>query len=215
MPFIDARYRTLAHRDSRAVVGDFFGGRGALKAAMLHPDVFSVVYAMHPVATGIGSVPWSHVQIDWPRLHQAKSFADLNGDGRAQIFVTVSQAFLPNPTRPPFYCDFFMELEGGVPTLHLENMRKTEEGFLLDQSLPQYAENLRRLRGIAFDWGRFDPTPAHVIANAAFSRQLEDLKIEHQAEEYRGGVWDRSWTPDGRFYERVIPFLDRHLSRQP
>ena len=65
VPLVDAKYRTLARRESRAIVGDFFGGRGALKLAMVKADVFSVVYAMHPVATGTGDIPWSSVEIDW------------------------------------------------------------------------------------------------------------------------------------------------------
>jgi hypothetical protein len=211
VPFIDRRFRTLPHRNSRAVVGDFFGGRGALKLAMTHADVFSVAYAMHPVATGNGSSPWASLGIDWPKIHQAKSFADLGSDGRTRLFVTISQAFLPNLDRPPFYCDFFMEMQDGRPTLHVDNTRKTKAGFHLEETLDKSAANLRTMRGLAFDWGRFDPVYAHVESNRTFSRLLEDLGVEHEAEEYRGGPWDRLWTDDGRFYARVLPFLARHL----
>jgi hypothetical protein len=71
--------------------------------------------------------------------------------------------------------------------------------------------NLRTLRGLAFDWGRFDPGQDHIYANQAFCRRLEDLGIEHEAEEYRGNPWNRNWTENGRFYARVLPFLNRHL----
>jgi hypothetical protein len=67
------------------------------------------------------------------------------------------------------------------------------------------------MRGLALDWGRFDPTQDHIYANQAFSRRLEDLGIEHEAEEYRGNPWNRNWTSDGRFYARVLPFLNKHL----
>lgn len=213
VPFIDARFRTLSNRDSRAVVGDFFGGRGALRFAMTHPQTFSVAYALHPVATGTGYLPWPRVEVDWRKIHNAKSYADLEGDGRAQIFVTVGQAFMPNPNRPPFYCDFYMEMEGGEPKPNFANIARTKAGFLLDQTLAQHAPNLRTMRALAFDWGRYDPTPAHVQANEAFSRQLDDLGIEHEAEEFRGGVWDQMWGVEGRFYTRVLPFLARNLVR--
>jgi S-formylglutathione hydrolase FrmB len=211
VPFIDRRFRTLAHRDSRAIVGDFFGARGALRFAMLHPEIFSVAYAIHPVATSGGALPWSNVQIDWRRIHAAKSFEDLRGDGRAEIFVTVSQAFLPNPNRPPFYCDFFVEMENGQPTVNFENLRKSQKGFHLDESLDQYASNLRQLRGLGIEWGRYDPTTAHVDSNRLFSRMLDDRGIEHEAEEFRGGVSDKTWGDEGRFYTRVLPFLGKHL----
>lgn len=211
VPFIDKRFRTLPHRNSRAVVGDFFGGRGALKLAMVNADVFSVAYAMHPVATGNGSSAWKYLQIDWSKIHQAKSFAEVGSDGRTPLFVRISQAFLPNLDRPPFYCDFFMEMKDGRPTLDAENTRKTKAGFLLEETLNESAANLRTMRGLALDWGRFDTTFAHVESNRTFSRLLEDLGVEHEAEEYRGGPWDRLWTDDGRFYTRVLPFLERHL----
>jgi enterochelin esterase-like enzyme len=212
VPFIDGRFRTLRHRDSRALAGDFMGGRGALKLAMEHAGLFSVVYALHPVATGSGSLPWTSVPVDWKKIHAAKSFADLAGsNGPTQLFVTVSQGYLPNPDRPPFYCDFFMESENGQPKPHPGNTRKTQAGFHLDEGLDAAAANLRTLRGLAFDWGRFDPTTAHVLSNQAFSRRLEDLGIEHEAEEYRGDPWNRTWTPDGRFYARLLPFMARHL----
>ena len=211
VPFVDEYFRTLPHRNSRAVVGDFMGGRGALKLAMGHADVFSVVYALHPVATGTGRMPWVTLPIDWEQIHQAQSLADLGDDVRTRLFVTISQGFLPNLDRPPFYCDFFMEMKGGKPVLQAENAQKIKAGFHLEESLNESVAQLRTLRGIAFDWGRFDPIQDHVYANQAFSRRLEDLGIEHEAEEYRGDPWDRTWTDDGRFYTRVLPFLARHL----
>lgn len=211
VPFIDRRFRTLRHRDSRALAGDLMGGRGALKLAMVHAATFSVAYALHPVATGNGHIPWPYVPIDWKKIHEAKTFADLGSDVRTRLFVTISQAFLPNPNRPPFYCDFFMELKNGEPTYHAENAQKTKAGFLLDETLAESAANLRTMRGLAFDWGRFDQTQAHVDSNREFSRKLDDLGIEHEAEEYRGDHYDKTWTENGRFYTRLLPFFARHL----
>ncbi|MEB2776396.1 alpha/beta hydrolase-fold protein [Algoriphagus sp. D3-2-R+10] len=210
VPFIDSKFRTLPNRNSRALAGDFFGGYGALKLAMMHADIFSVSYALHPVATGSGPQPWGSIPVDWKKIHQAKSWADLP-NGREQIFVSMAQAFLPNPNRPPFYCDFWVEFENNEPKPHPVNTRKAQVGFLLDETLDKYASNLRTMRGIAFDWGRFDPTKAHVLSNRAFSQKLEDLGIEHEAEEYNGNQYNRNWTENGRFYARVLPFLARNL----
>jgi hypothetical protein len=211
VPFVDGRFRTRRHRDSRAVVGDFFGGRGALRLAMLRADLFGSVYALHPVATGSGPLPVTYLDIDWKRIHAARTPADVAGAGRTQLFLMLSQAFLPNPNRPPFYCDFFVELRDGVPTYHPENAAKLRKGFHIDEALDEAAPNLRSLRGLAFDWGRFDSVTAHVVANQALSRKLDDLAIPHEAEEYRGGPFDRTWTADGRFYTRVLPFLAKAL----
>jgi enterochelin esterase-like enzyme len=211
VPFIDRQFRTLRQRNSRGLAGDFIGGRGALKLAMTNASSFGVVYALHPVATGMGYLPWAANDVNWQKIHQAKTFAELAGEGRAQMFVAMAQATLPNPDRPPFYCDFWVELENNEPKLHVENTQKAQTRWLLDRTLEESAGNLRQMRGIAFDWGRYDPTPTHVYANQAFSRKLEDLGIEHEAEEYRGNPWNKNWTETGRFYTRMLPFFARHL----
>ncbi len=212
VPLIDAKYRTLARRESRAVVGDFFGGRGALTLAMLKADVFSVAYAMHPVATGAGDIPWSSLEIDWPRMHAAKSFGELGGLGRTQIFWAIHQAFAPNVAAPPCFCDFYTEMKDGKAVYNPDQSMAMQKAFLLSETLMESAATLRSMRGLALDWGRFDTTQAHVISNREFSRKLEDLGVEHEAEEYRGDPWNRTWTEDGRFAKRVLPFLRKHLA---
>ena len=213
VPLIDAKYLTLARRESRAVVGDFFGGRGALKLAMSKADVFSVAYAMHPVATGTGDIPWSALEVDWPRMHAAKTYGELGGLGRTQIFWAIHQAFAPNVAAPPCFCDFYTELKEGKPAFNGDRAVAMQKSFLLDETLVESAAALRSMRGLALDWGRFDTTQAHVISNRQFSRKLEDLGIEHEAEEYRGDPWNRTWEEDGRFARRVLPFLAKHQSR--
>ena len=54
VPYIDANFRTLATRNSRGLLGDYIGGYGALRFGMAYANIFSVVYAMHPVGTGSG-----------------------------------------------------------------------------------------------------------------------------------------------------------------
>lgn len=211
VPLIDRKYRTIARRESRAVVGDFFGGRGALKLAMVKADVFSVAYAMHPVATGTGDIPWSGLEIDWTRMHAAQAYGELGGLGRTQIFWAIHQAFAPDVTKPPCFCDFYTQMKDGKAAYDGDRAMAMHKAFLLDETLMESAAALRSMRGIAFDWGRFDTTQAHVASNRQFSRKLEDLGIEHEAEEYRGDPWNRTWTEDGRFVRRVLRFLDDRL----
>jgi S-formylglutathione hydrolase FrmB len=47
--FVDARYRTIPARASRAIAGTSMGGAGALKIALKHPEIFSAV-ATHSAA---------------------------------------------------------------------------------------------------------------------------------------------------------------------
>lgn len=208
VPFIDSKFRTLRQAESRALAGEMMGGRGALVLAICHSEVFSSVYAMNPVGTGTGLLP-IQAYPNWQTILHAKSFADL--DHISQIFITMSQAFLPNPNRPPFYCDFLMELKNGQPTYNAENARKQIAGFSLSRKLDEYAASLGKLHGIAFDWSRYDPIQDHVYASEALTRKLETFGIEHEAEEYRGVYWTENWKENGRFYARVLPFFARHL----
>jgi ketosteroid isomerase-like protein/enterochelin esterase-like enzyme len=209
IPLIDKKYRTINDRNSRGIVGDFFGGYGALKLSMTRADLFGAVYAMHPVATG-GYMPWHAIQIDWKKVLNAKSFDQLS-PGRERIFVSIAQNFLPNPNRPPFYCDFPFELENNEPKYNVENTLKTQTNFHLDRSLEQSVENLRKMNGIAIDWARYDPVQDHLHSVDVLSRRLDDFGIEHEAEEYRGSPYNKVWTEDGRFAERVVPFFFKHL----
>jgi enterochelin esterase-like enzyme len=43
--FADKNFRTIAKRSSRGLAGHSMGGNGALKIAMLFPEVFNAVYA--------------------------------------------------------------------------------------------------------------------------------------------------------------------------
>lgn len=210
LPYIESHFRTIAHRDSRALAGDLIGGYGALKFAMMYPDLFSVVYALHPSGTGSGLMPMQTVA-DWKRIHKATKFEELWGDQYAPAFVSMAQAYLPNPNRPPFYCDFVVEMENGEPKVNPGNTTKLQSRFLLDELLSEYGDNLRKMRGIAFDWGRYDRAQSHIYANQAFTRILDQLGIEHIAEEYNGGTSDKNWIEHGRVEDNMLPFFSRHL----
>ncbi|MFD2561198.1 alpha/beta hydrolase [Aquimarina rubra] len=213
VPFVDQNYRTISDKNSRAVIGHFMGGRGALQLGMTYPEVFSVVYALHPVATGSGYLPRVSLAIDWDKVHAAKSYAEINENVMAQIFTSVCQAFLPNPNRPPLYCDFLFEKdENDKLKLNPKNVRKEQKQFHLDEKLDEYADNLRSLKAIAFDWARFDQTQAHVISNRRFSKKLMDIGVDHEGIEFVGDPWNKYWGDDGRIATRVLPFLNKHLN---
>jgi enterochelin esterase-like enzyme len=57
--YVDANYRTLSRRESRAIGGLSSGGQGALMLGMTHPEVFSTVGAHSPSFRGVdGSLPF-------------------------------------------------------------------------------------------------------------------------------------------------------------
>jgi hypothetical protein len=210
VPQIDANFRTRATAASRGIAGHFFGGFAALKVPMLHPKLFGSAYALHPVGTGTGLFPgmW---RPDWKLVHEARSWEDLQRHNFTPIFVAMAQAYLPNPTRPPFFCDFMVEPENGNLVPNTRNIATLTSRFLLDSVLREHPESLKRLRALKLDWGRYDSTQDHVYANVAFSRKLEEFGIAHFAEEYAGNEWNQLWVPQGRVEADLLPFFAQYL----
>lgn len=209
VPYIDANFRTLPSRDSRGILGDFMGGYGAIRFGMKHPDVFGTVYAMHPVGTGSG-VQVMYSRPNWEVLANAKSLDDIKKDGFSQLFTAIFQAHVPDPERPPLFIDLQahkVEDQLVIDTAVTERLRNN---FLLESMVPQYADNLKSLRGFKFDWARNDTNFDHVYSNQAFTHKLNEFGIPHEAEEYNG-AWGGNWGADGRIYTEVLPFFGRHL----
>ena len=210
VPYIDANFKTIPTRDSRGIAGIFIGGYGAIRIGMRHPDVFGSVYAMHPVGTGTG-VSISMTIPKWDILTNAKSMDDVKQDGRTQIFTTMFQAFLPNPDKPPLYVDLLARQDGDKLLIDAKLMDRFRNNFYLETMIPQYADNLKSLRGFKFDWNRTDSNYDHVWANQNFTRKLNEFAIPHEAEEYNVPFGDSNWGVDGRVYTEVLPFFERHL----
>lgn len=209
VPHIDANFKTLPNRDSRGIAGIFIGGYGAIRFGMRHPDVFGSVYAMHPVGTGTG-VRVSAAIPKWDILVNAKSMDDVKRDGGTRIFTSMFQAHLPDPDKPPLFIDLLARREGDQLIIDAKLMERFRNNFYLETMIPQYADNLKSLRGFKFDWSRNDANFDHVYANQAFTHKLNEFGVIHEAEEYNG-AFGADWGVDGRFFTDALPFFQRRL----
>lgn len=212
VPHIDGNYRTLATRESRGLLGDGTGGYGAIRFAMLHPNMFGSVYAMQPFGTGPSIQP-THSRPDFDLLARAKSMDELEGFSR--IFTSIYQAFSPNAERRPLYFDPPARRVNGRTVVDGPVMARFHARFGLMGLLPAYADDLKRLRGFKFDWGRQDPNADHIAGAQAFSNSLVEFGVPHEGEEHSGGFRDRHWGPEGRVQTDVLPFFAKHLAFQP
>lgn len=210
VPYIDANFKTLRSRDSRGIAGIFIGGYGAIRLGMRHPDVFGTVYAMHPVGTGAG-VGVSMTIPKWDILANASSAEDVMKDPGTRIFTTMFQAHLADPDKPPLFIDLVARQENSKLVIDAALMDRFRNNFLLETMIPQYADNLKSLRGFKFDWTRNDGNFDHVYANQAFTRKLNEFGVNHAAEEYTGPFDESNWGSDGRIYSDVLPFFEKHL----
>jgi enterochelin esterase-like enzyme len=211
VPYIDTNFRTVAKSSSRAIVGDFIGGYGALRLGFLHPDVFGTVYAMHPVGT------WSGVEVftsrpDWALLEHANSLAEVQNAGFSTLFLSMFQAFLPNTAKAPLYVDLPVEETSGHFSVDADRMRLLRSRFFIAELVPQHVDQIKQLRALKIDWPRSDSIYDHVYANQALTHLLNEYGIEHEAEEFNGiGEDDAYWGKSSRITKEVLPFLGEHL----
>ncbi len=97
VPYIDANFKTLPNRDSRAIAGIFMGGYGAIRFGMKHPDVFGTVYAMHPVGTGSG-VQIMETRPNWELMAKANLLMTFGATGSQRSSHQSSRPICPIPT---------------------------------------------------------------------------------------------------------------------
>jgi enterochelin esterase-like enzyme len=211
VPYIDGNFRTLANRDSRGIAGDFMGGYGAIRFGMKYPEVFGSVYALHPVGTGSG-VQVMYSRPNWDLLAHAKSLDDVRKDGFSTIFTTIFQAHLPNPANAPLFIDLQVTRVGQQVVVDSQVTARLRDNFFIESMIPRYADNLKSLRALKFDWARNDSNQDHVYANQALTHKLDEFGIPHEAEEYNG-LWGHGvWGDNGRVSDDVLPFFGKHLA---
>ena len=207
--YIDTHYRTKATRESRGIAGHSMGGYGAFKIAMLHPDVFSSTYALSPGLLafvkefGPNSNSFKDVQ-------KIKSQEELVKTYYPRVLVAVARAWSPNPNNPPFYCDMPFTYEGDKLIINEDVLAKWEKNMPV-YMVEDYAENLRKLTAIKMDWGRND-SPRFPVQIGMLSQRLENLGINHFAEEYIGDHGNKIWAADGRVLHDLLPFFNEYLS---
>ena len=210
VPYVDTNFKTLPSRDSRGILGDFMGGYGAIRFGMTHPEVFGVVYALHPVGTGSG-IFTMYSRPDWKLMEHVRSIDDVKNSPFGSIFTSIFQASVPDVNKPPLYIDLQAHPVGDTLEIDSALTERLRDNFLLETMIGKYADNLKSLRGLRFDWARNDGNQDHVYANQAFTHKLNEFGIPHEAEEYNG-VWGTgNWGMDGRIYTEALPFFARHL----
>ena len=209
--FVDSHYRTIASKNSRGISGHSMGGHGAIKMGMLFPEVFSSVYALSPavLALGVENGPYSNAFKNIPKYKTREALLNSN-DFMPIASIAMGRVYSPNPNKPPFYCDLPFTYIGDSLIVNDSTLRLWDNNSPLYMA-GNYAENLRKLRAIKFDWGRNDEFSSIPITCRMFSQRLETLAIHHYAEEYIGTHGSKIMTMDGRVLNEMLPFFDKWL----
>jgi enterochelin esterase-like enzyme len=197
---IDRRYRTIAGRGSRGLVGHSMGGYGATRIGMKHADVFGSLYIMSPCclsARGVGPNPAEFEKTVAAMTSPADS-AKLPFFPRAQL--AVAAAWSPNPRNPPLYLDLPTKDGVAQPDV-LARWHANAPLALIDQ----YMSELRRYTAIAIDVGDQDRLKTD-------SEKLQEILtrngIGSTFEIYQGDHTNRMAV---RFQNYVMPFFGKNL----
>jgi hypothetical protein len=119
---------------------------------------------------------------------------------------------LPNADKPPLFVDLPAQKNGDQLVINSKLTDRLRNSFFLESMIPQYADNLKSLRGFKFDWARSDPIQDQVYSNQAFTHKLNEFGIVHEAKEYNGAWGEPNWGENGRVCTEVLPFFGKHLS---
>ncbi len=197
--WVDGKYRTLARKESRGLVGHSMGGYGTLKLGMKHPDVFGALYAMNPCCMIPRPASLADAKFETMTVDQALAAPWMERGNFA-----VAAAWSPNPGKPPFFADM-----------------GTSEGKPNEFVLAQWAANspaamaagyvgaLKSMAGIAIDTGDTDfVKPDDVLIHDTLTK----LGVAHEWEIYVGDHGNRVTE---RFKANVLPFFARHLKVKP
>ena len=206
--YVDLHYRTIADRNSRGICGHSMGGHGALKLAMEFPEVFSSVYALSPGSLALVK-EFGPNSDSYRQLAAIQTKDELDKTYFPKVIIDMARTWSPNPAKPPFQCDVPFNYSGDKLVVDDAILKKWNDNLPLSM-VDDHIKQLRQLKAIKLDWGRNDGSRFPVQC-MLFSQKLENLGIEHFAEEYIGTHSNKIWTEDGRVLNSVLPFFNVYL----
>jgi S-formylglutathione hydrolase len=193
--YIDARYRTRANRESRALAGHSMGGYGTLRIAMKHPGVFSALYLMNPCC--LGGDPRSNPKAEAIRTPEEIAKADFS----TKADLASAAAWSPNPKKPPLFLD--LPYRNGEPQPGIAAKWHANRPLaMLDQYVPQ----LRQYTRIGLDAGSREGWLTETAR--MLHERLTAYSIGHGFEIYEGGHVDRVAE---RLEKHVLPVVAAHF----
>ncbi len=210
--FIDENYRTIPNVDSRGVAGHSMGGQGAIKMGMLFSDVFSSVYALSPATLGVIEELGINGNA-YKRINEISSRKQLItgwDEFLPNAIVAMGRAYTPNLDNPPFYADFPYEYENDSLIVNYDILKVWKQKSAIGM-VDNHFEDLKQLKALKLDWGRNEDNEMIPTTSLLFSKKLENLGINHYAEEYIGDHVNKLWTDDGRALNDMLPFFDTYL----
>jgi len=213
VPFVDANFRTITDKNSRAVMGKSSGGYGALIMATRHADIFGLACSTSGDAyfefcylpdfakafRAIKGNPQKLVEKFWDEeANKGKDdFAGLN-------VIGMSACYSPNPMSELGF-DLPFDLETGEIRFDVwEKWLAHDPVRLVEKS----AENLRSLKLLYIDAGTRDEFALDLGARI-LCKKLREFDIPHLHEEFDDGHMQISYR-----YNRSLELISQTFERQ-
>ncbi len=216
VPWVDARYRTIPDRESRAITGKSSGGFGAMITPMLRPDLFGALathagdslYELSYLPTFAEAVrhlrDYGHDIMAWWRDFSARPSFTRAGDATLLMTLGCSACFSADPD--------------GTPVLPFDPvtgvLRDDQWQRWLDwdpvRMVERYADALRSLRAVWIDAGTRDDYFLDVGAQA-FRAGLERIGVP--AERIQFELFDATHAGIDYRYPLSLAWLAQRLAR--
>ena len=199
VPFVDARFRTRAQREARAVMGKSSGGYGALVHAMRHADVFGIA------ASHSGDAYFEYCYLpDFPKTMRAlkgdpaaflEKFWKEEKKGKEDVpalnILAMSACYSPDERAPlGFRLPFDLETGKIAPAVWARWLEQDPV-----RMAPVYAEQLRSLKLLYLDAGTRDEFGLDLGARILAAR-LKEMNIPFIHEEFDDGHFNISYRYD-------------------
>jgi len=193
VPQVDRRFRTIAARERRAILGKSSGGYGALVQGMRHPELFGALAChsgdMYFEYCYRGDVPKFCARVQnagglrtWFEGFEAarqKKQEDLV----ALNILGMAAAYSPNPSASPYGIDLPCDLESGAFRADV-----WERWLELDpiRMLERHVDALSSMKLLFLDCGIRDEWNLH-LGMRLLGGRLEALGVRHEREEFEDG----------------------------
>jgi len=213
VPLVDSRYRTLASREHRGVMGKSSGGYGALVLAMRRADTFGAAVSH----SGDVHFEFCYKRDFGPAIRTIRKEGGLatflrrfresprkkHSDVEALNILAMAAAYSPNIGAPPAFCDLPFDLEtGGMD----ENVWKRWLAWDPLHMADRYASGLKKLRLLYLDCGLEDEFYLELGARC-LAKRLRELGVAHEYEEFEDGHMNVQYRMD-----RSLPKLSHALA---
>jgi len=215
IPAVDARYRTIAAREGRAVGGKSSGGFGALVLAMRHPALF-VAVASHAGDSYFTLSVTQDIAKTFRTLRRHGGVAGFlrhfdaapvkrSDDMTAIMMLAIAAAYAPDAAAPLGFALPFDEQTGALRPDVWRRFLAWDPAEMIDA----HADALRRMRLVYLDAGTRDEWALDVGARVMAAR-MRALGVAVEHEEFEDGHMNTAYR-----YEVSLPKLAAALGAAP